>query len=587
MKTIKAQLIDSLKRLPVSSDKVAVEYPIKSSHGDYSTNIAMVTAKEMKKNPMDLANEFISALENDGFVSETFDKVEAVKPGFINFHFKKEALQNILGVIVDEGDSFGRTGVGSGKRVVVDYSSPNIAKQMHVGHLRSTVIGHALCNVYSYLGYEVVGDNHLGDWGTKFGALIAMYRERYGDTIQNDISIDTMEQMYVEFTAKSKEDEHLKERARAELKQLQEGSDFHVKLWKLFRQRSIDEIMSKIYSRLGISFDYMYGEAFFYDLPAVREVYGEESSIYTDGVVKDALGKGISKRSDDAFIIDLESCNLPPLLIEKSDGGHLYSTSDLAAIHFRKSKFDPDIVLYVVGSEQALHFKQVFASAKLLGYINEDDDGWAHVPFGLVLGDDGKKVSTRDGGIVYAHQFIDKSLEIAYDIVNEKQPEWSEDKKREVAQAVGMGALKYNDLSRDRTSNITFDWDAMMNFGGASAPYLQYTYARIQSIFSKEPPDSLQKADYTLLNESKELVLIKVLQKFPEVLEEVVAYNKPNVLTNYLESLSGAFHSFYESVQVLVEDSDLRHARLLLIGSVGVVMKNGLNLLGIEVLDRI
>ncbi len=587
MKTLKAQLTEIITKLPGVSGGVVVEYPNQSVHGDYSTNIAMVTAKRNKKNPMDMANEFVELLKKDSFVVDTFGKVEAVKPGFINFYLKREALQDIFKMIVESGDAFGRSDIGFGKKVVIDYSSPNIAKQMHVGHLRSTIIGQALYNIYSYLGYEVVGDNHLGDWGTKFGALIAMYRDRFGDSIREDLSIDEMERMYVEFTAMSKTDDSLKERARVELKNLQDGKEFNVRLWKLFRQRSIDEIARKIYSRLGIEFDYMYGEAFYYDLPAVREIYGEESSIYADGIVKDAVDKGIAKRSEGALIIDLDSFDLPPMLIEKSDGGQLYSTSDLATIHFRQSKFNPDVVLYVVGSEQSMHFKQLFASAKLLGYIDKNNESWAHVPFGLVLGDDGKKVSTREGGIVYAHQFIEKSLEIAYSIVNDKHPEWDEETKREVARIVGMGALKYNDLSRDRSSNITFNWDSMMSFGGASAPYLQYTYARIQSIFSKISSDFSGEPDYSLLEEDKEIELVSVLQKFPEVLESVIEQNKPNILTNYLETLASAFHGFYESVHVLVDNEKLQYMRLHLIKAVGSSMKNGLGLLGIEVSDKI
>lgn len=584
MQTIKQTIEDVLDSLGYSPDSFDISYPPNAAMGDYAINLALKQAKKQKKPPMELAKKIQKQVKAENSISGIFSDIIVVNPGFINFHIKPEYAQEQLKAVLKTGTAYGSSNIGKGKTVIVEYSSPNIAKQMHVGHLRSTIIGQALYNMYSFAGYQVIADNHLGDWGTGFGKLIAAYREKYGDEIKDDISIAEMEELYVDFSTKAKADEGLLEQARQEVVSLQDGEPFHIALWGLFRQKSLDELEETIYQPLQAHFDTVYGEAFFYKLPAVKEIYKEESNEYVDTIVEDLLKSGIAQESEGAIIIPSGHEDQPPMLIRKSDGTHLYATSDLATVKMRQKKYKPDRVLYVVAHQQDLHFRQVIEVAEKLAYVEQGK--LYHIPFGMVLGEGGKKMSTREGNVVSARDILERSIAEARKIVDEKNPGLADDEKQEVARVVGLGALKYNDLSRDRMTNITFDWEKMMSLSSDSSPYLQYTYARIQSIITKAGGE-IDTFDAAQLVTDPEVAVLKHVIKFQEKVEEAVLQDKPNVISLYLQGLASSFHSLYESTPVLQDDKELQAARLGLMQAVAQVMQNGLRLLGIEVLKKI
>lgn len=565
--TIKQQINQALEELyNIEKATFNVDYPPNDNMGDYSCNIAMVLAKRLKKSPLDIGQELSQALNRLSAKSakRLFEKIEVVKPGFINFHLSPEFLSTQLEIILSEGENFGRGTEGKGENIVLDYSAPNIAKKMHVGHLRSTVIGAAIYNIYNFLGYNVVRDNHLGDWGTQFGKMIYMYKQRYGEEIKQDISVNEMEKIYLEFHRLAKENPELENEARAELKKLQNKDEFNYKLWRLFYDTSIKEFQ-RVYNILGVDFDLWNGE-----------------SVYNDdlpGIVEEALARKIAVKSKGAIIINLEKYNLPPLMIQKSDGAFLYGTTDLATIKYRWKNYQPVKNLYVVANQQALHFEQLFKASELLGYTQTMD--MQHIKFGLILGKGGKKMSTREGDVADLIDLINNGLTKAREKVLEKNKNLADEELRETAHKLAVGAIKYNDLSQNRLTDIVFDWDKMLSFESGSSPYLQYTYVRIKSIFNKAKTIDDQ-VDLNLLKEKAELKLIKDMLKFPEMIRAAAGEYKPNLLANYLEDLAHNFHSFYEQVPVIQAEEKVRRARLKLLQAVGQVMKSGLGLLGIE-----
>lgn len=584
MITPKQQLHKALLSLGYDKELISISKAPQKQMGDYATALAMRIAKAENRAPLEVAEQIKQDLVAKGLLKDIVEKIKVVKPGFINFFLHTDYIQRELAIVQAAGETFGAQEVGSGKTVIVEYSSPNIAKQMHVGHLRSTIIGQSLARLFEMLGYTVIRDNHLGDWGTGFGKLIAAYRNKYGDNLEQKLSIADMEQLYVEFSQAAKADDTLQAQARSELKKLQDGDEFHVALWQLFRQKSLEELTETIYNPLGVTFDTNYGEAFYYTLPAVEQVYGEKSSVYVDDVVKELEKKGIAKESEGALIVPSTDEQQPPMLIQKQDGAYLYATSDLATVKLREERYHPFVVLYVVAYQQELHFKQVISVAEKVGYARPGT--LEHISFGLVLGGDGKKMSTREGNAVSAADILQKSIAEAEKIVQEKNPDLSADEQKRIAQVVGLGALKYNDLSRDRMTDITFDWEAMMQLSGGSAPYLQYTYARIQSIIKKSKGVPKQY-DVEKLCEADEIELLKLLLQFPDVLIEAHDLYKPNTIALYLEQLAAAFHKYYEHVQILTDNEAQQAARLNLIAAISVVMKNGLYVLGVDVLERI
>ncbi len=564
-------LINTVIPIKVDFD---IEEPEKEMHGDYATNVALILAKQLKGDPIKFAQQIevkLTRLMAKKGIS-LFEKIEVARPGFINFFLKPEFLQSQLKEILKEGDGYGKQEIGKGKTVVIDFSSPNIAKPMHVGHLRSTIIGQALCNIYKALGYNVIGDNHLGDWGTQFGIMIAAYKKYKSLLGGKKITVEKMLEAYVKFNAEIEKKPELQEVAREEFRKLEQGDKENRKIWKTLRKESLKEF-DKVYKLLGINFNTILGESFY--------------EKYSQKIIEKALKKKVAiQNSDGSIIIPLDKFNLPPFLIQKSDGATLYSLRDLAAIKYRVKKYDPEKIIYVVGNEQSLYFEQLFRAAELLGYISYDK--LVHVKFGFVLDENKKKLATRAGRFISAKELIDKIIRLAEKVVKEKNPKLSKKEIKKIAEIVGIGALKYADLSQNRQTNIVFDWKKVLSLEGNSGPYLLYSYVRLKSIFKKAKvkKSSFRKFDPGLLIEDEEIEILKELIKFPEKIEEAGIKFQINLLANYLYKLASLVNVFYEQIPVIKAEKDLKISRLALISAVLIVLQNGLNLLGIETSDK-
>lgn len=553
-----------------------VENPKQKENGDYASNIAMVLAKRINRQPRELAEEIVAEILKDERNNEIFKKVEVAGPGFINFYISDKELFDNVSEIINKKENFGRSKAGKGKTIVIDYSSINIAKPMHVGHLRSTIIGQALYNLYETLGYKVIGDNHIGDWGTQFGKMIYAYKN-WGDkkTISKN-PIEEMTKLYVRFHKEAENNPELEELARAETKKLQAKDDENIKIWKFLVRESLKDA-NKIYRILKVKFDYTLGESFYDSM--LPEIVGS------------AIDKKIAEKSEGAIIINLEKFGLPPFLVQKTDGAYLYTTTDLATAKYRKEKFKADKILYVVANEQALHFEQLFQSAEILDLCPSVE--MEHIKFGMVLGETGKKFSTRKGETVKLEELISKSVDLAKKVIEEKNPNLSQKQKKKIAWTVGIGAVKYNDLSQNRLTDITFNWDKMLSFEGNSAPYLQYTYARINSLREKYKEENrlktlipFQKVHLELLREEAERDILRQMIKYPEVLENAAKENGPHLVALYIYNLASSYNAFYNSFPILKTDKELAKVRLALSEAVGIIIKNGLGILGIDVLEK-
>ena len=463
MKKIVAEI---LEKAGLKNAEVFV--PEHESQGHYSTNIALRLAKQEKKSPLDLARELAGKIEK-AVPPRFIEKIEAVPPGFINFWISAKTAQEEFAHVLKNLANFGQSRAGESKTVIVEYSQPNIAKKMHVGHLRTTIIGDALANVLEFSGYKVVRWNYLGDWGTQFGKLIAAYK-MWGDekTIKAD-PINELQKLYVRFHDELKNNPDLDKCGQEEFRKLEEGDKENRKLWEWFKKESLREF-EEAYALLGIKkFDTYIGESF----------YEKEMQPLVARLKK----AGIAKESEGALIIPLEKAGLPLALVQRSDGASLYLTRDIANLEYRLKKYKPAKILYVVANDQALHFSQLFAVATILDL--EDKAELVHVKYGLVLGEEGKKLATREGRVVLSEEVLDRAMELARKTVDEKRPDLPEEKRREVAEAVGIGGLKYGMLKENRLTDIAFNWNQVLDFSGDSGPYLQYTYARLRSILRK------------------------------------------------------------------------------------------------------
>lgn len=553
-----------------------VDSPKQRDNGDYASNAAMVLSKRLGKNPRELAKEIAGEIMKDEKSKDIFERIEVAGPGFINFYIKPEKLYENVLEILDGKDKFGRDNIGQGQTVVIDYSAINIAKPMHVGHLRSTIIGQALYNIYASLGYKVIGDNHLGDWGMQFGKMIYAYKNWGNKKVIAQNPIEEMTKLYVRFHEEAERNKHLEDFAREETKKLQNKDDENIKIWKFLVRESLKDA-GRIYKILGMKFDYELGESFYNDM--------------LPGIVKDALDRKIAEYSQGAIIINLENFGLPVFLIQKSDGAFLYTTTDLAAAKYRREKFKANKILYVVSNEQALHFQQLFKSLQLLGYCPDVD--LEHIKFGMVLGERGKKFSTRKGDVIKLEDLIHKSQEIAKKVIEEKNPGLSQKEKKKIAKIVGVGSVKYNDLSQNRLTDIAFNWDKMLSFEGNSAPYLIYTYARINSVMDKYKKENrlaailpFKKLQLELLKEEAEKDIMRELLKYPEAVRSAAEENSPHLIALYIYNLASSYNTFYSSYPILKAGKNLMKARLALSEAVAIVIKNGLGLLGIEVAER-
>lgn len=572
--TIKAMIKDEIKKIvsKVAGSEVDISVPENENFGHYSTNVAMRIAKAKGGNPpaggpMQIANEIINKLRITNY--ELFEKIEAVAPGFINFWISEKVLQKEFNLINKAGGKWGKTKTKSkGKKtVVIDYCGVNIAKPMSVGHLRSTIIGQALYNIFKFNGWKVIGDNHLGDWGKQFGILIAAYKENLKTKkLKNSkLTIDNLMELYVDYTARMKADVELENIAREETRKLQIGDKKNIKIWNEFHKITFNELQ-KIFKILNIKIDHHLGESFYNPM--------------LDGIVKDALDKKVAVKSEGAVVIFIDN-DKAPFLIQKSDGAFLYGTTDIATVKYRVKKFKPEVILYVVGNEQTFHLSQLFEAVKKLEIIK--DQKLAHIKFGLVLGEDMKKLSTRAGKHISLGALLEEAIIRAEKIIEEKNPGLSAGEKKKIAKIVGIGAVKYNDLSQNRQSDIAFDWDKMLNFEGNSGPYIQYTYARLKSILRKSKS---AKFDSKYLNEKIETSLILKLEEFPGVLEKITELYFTHYLAEYLFDLAKTTNVFYQTLPVLKAEKNERNARLALIKTVTETLKTGLNLLGIEVPEK-
>ena len=542
-----------------------IEIPKDANNGDYAFPCFRL-AKELKKAPPMIANDIKEKIQID---EKRVEKVEVVG-GYLNFYIQQEQMVEEVLKEIDAQEEYGKSEIGKGKNIVIDYSAPNIAKPFHIGHLRSTVIGGALYNIYKYLGYHTIGVNHLGDYGTQFGKLIEGYKLWGKEYNIEEDPINELTKIYIRINQVCKEDEKVLEQCRMNFKLLEDGDPYCTEIWEKFRALSLKEFQ-KVYDLLGSHFDSWNGEAFYSDkMPEVIEIL-------------EKTGKLVE--SQGAKIIDLEDKGInTPCIIQKSNGSTTYATRDLAAILYRTRTYDFDKALYVVSYEQTLHFKQVFEVAKLLGIDEKYTNGLKHVPFGMVSLPTGK-MSTREGNIVKLEELLNESIERAKEIIEEKNPELED--KEEVAKKVGVGAVIFNDLSNSRIKDEVFDWNQILNFQGETGPYVQYTYVRTKSVLEKAgymPTIEEVKFDKLLDESSKNIV--KLIYNFENILIQVTEKEEPSILSRYLIDLAKAFSNFYNDNKILVEDKDVQNARIYLTYAVGKVLKTGAKLLGIEMPNK-
>ena len=530
--------------------------------GDYQANGIMAVAKRLKQNPRALADKVIAQLQ----VSEVSEPPTVAGAGFINFRLKPAFVTDQIAAAVKD-DRLGVPVVAKPKTVVIDFSSPNVAKPMHVGHIRSTIIGDCLARVMRFLGYLVVGINFLGDWGTQFGMLLLGWKRFRNDDALKQDPIAELERLYKYVN----ERDELRDEAKAELVKLQRGDAENTAIWKCFIDLSMQEF-EKTYGRLGVSFDHIFGESFYN--PMLKDTVEELKRL------------GIARQSEGAICVFFEDNpelkTAAPLIIQKADGAFLYGTTDMATLKYRIDQWHPDEIVYVTDARQQLHFKQVFATVRKWWKQTPD---LRHVYFGSILGEDGRPLKTREGAPVKLNALLDEAEERAMAVVTEKNPGLSLDTQKEIARAVGIGAVKYADLSQNRTTDYVFSWSKMLAMTGNTAPYMQYAYVRVQSIFRKAGAAKTDSTPITL-EHAAELDLAKHILRFPETLQAVAEDDKPNWLTSYLYDLSNKFSTFYENCPVLQSEEPTRSSRLLLCRLTADVIKRGVNLLGIDVIEQ-
>ena len=582
--TFAALLEERLRAAVPGADEVRVQPASDPRFGDYQTNVAMLLAKARRENPRRLAQEIIARLQ----VADLCAPPEIAGAGFINFRLTPEALSAKFAVLVDD-PKLGVPDARRPRKLVIDFSSPNVAKPMHVGHIRSTILGDALARIAEFLGHSVIRDNHIGDWGTQFGMLLVGWKSMLDrDALVAD-PIAEMERLYKEVVARSAADPTVREAARAELLKLQRGDEENLAIWREMLRLSESQFAA-IYARLDVRFDVTLGESF----------YNPE----LDGVVQELIERGIARESegaicvfsdgtlpekDDPFLMQRDGQSIPaPALIQKADGAANYTTTDLATLAYRLREWRPDEIIYVTDGRQQLHFRQLFAIFQR--WHPEVRLRLAHVWFGSILGEDGKPFRTRAGETVRLADLLDEAEERALALVTEKNPLLPENERREIARLVGLGAVKYADLLPNRQSDYLFSWDRMLSFQGNTAPYLQYSYVRISSIFRKaserDPGAEHQVPAGFVFDHPAELMLLKKTAQFGEVLPLVLEDYRPNLLANYLYELAAEFHSFFEQCPVLTAPAATRSARLSLCEVTARVLAQGLALLGIGTPER-
>ena len=549
------------------TEKVDIQNSTKREFGDFQTNFAMVSSKLIGKNPREIASTLVDNFKENDII----EKLEIAGPGFINIYLKNNFLNEELKKVENEKYDF--SFLNTDKTIIIDYSSPNIAKRMHIGHLRSTIIGDSIKRTLQFLGFHTLADNHIGDWGTQFGKLIVAYKNWLNKKSYEEDPIGELERIYVQFSDEAKKNPALEDEAREELKKLQLGDEENQKLWKEFIDISLKEY-NKIYDRLGVNFDYYYGESFYNDMmPAVLEELKE---------------KGIAREDQGALVVFFENDKLPPAIVQKKDGSFLYTTSDLATIKFRKDELNVDEAVYLTDDRQQNHFKQVFEIGEMLGEPYNYKK--THVVFGIMRFGDGMIFSSRSGNIIRLVDLLDEAKTQVKKVIDEKNPNIPEEEKEKIAEIVGSGAIKYFDLSQNRTSDITFTWDKVLSFEGNTGPYLQYTYVRIMSIFRKLKEENINVENKDIILENMngvERELAVELLRFPQTVVKSYESYRPNIIADYLFDIAKLFNNFYNSNSILKEENKkVMDARILLAEKTAFILKEGLGLLGINTVDR-
>ena len=559
-----AEEISKKMDITVKEIEEYLEIPKDNKMGDYALPCFKL-AKEMKKSPIIIANEIKEQIE---MPNKYIAKIEVVN-GFLNiFINNKMLIENLLEEMQEKKEKYGSSTIGNGKNIIVEYSSPNIAKPFHVGHLRTTVIGRALYNMYKFLGYNTIGINHLGDWGTQFGKLIEGYK-RFGNEYNlEENPIDKLTEIYVRINELCKEDESVLENCRENFKKLEDGDKYCVEIWEKFKDLSLKEFQ-RIYDILNVHFDSNNGESFYTDkMPEVVEILRKNNKLI---------------ESQGAEIVDLEYKNMPPLMVVKSNGSTTYATRDLAAILYRARTYDFDKCIYVVGSEQNLHFNQVFEVAKYLDLDEKYTNGLIHVPYGMVRLKTGK-MSTREGTLIKLEDILKEAISRAGAIIEEKNPNL--EGKEDIAKKVGIGAVIFNDLANNIIKDEVFDWDIMLNFQGETGPYIQYMYVRTKSMLDKENYIMNKDLVDTAELEKNGMELIKQIYVFGDIIKQAVDKNEPSIISRYLIDIAKLYSSFYNDNKIIVEDEKIRNTRLCLTYMVGNLLKIGTSLLGMEMPDR-
>ena len=554
-----AELINSKVDLEVEKIEQLIEIPPRPEMGDYAFPCFQLS-KVMRKAPNMIAEELKNQLSSEGF-----EKIENLGP-YVNFFVDKgEFSKNTIEKILNEKDDYGKSNIGEGKTVCVEYSSPNIAKPFHVGHLFTTAIGNALYKMFKAEGYNTVGINHLGDWGTQFGKLISAYKRWVDEEALEKNPIDELLRIYVKFHKEAEKDPSLEDEGRAYFKALESGDEEAHALWKRFRDLSLKEFQ-RVYDILGVKFDSLAGEAFYNDK--------------MDVVIDMLKEKNLLVESNGAQVVMLEEYNMPPCIILKGDGASIYATRDLAAALYRKKTYDFYKSIYVVGTPQALHFKQVFKVLELAG--NEWAKDCVHVGFGLVKFAD-RKLSTRNGEIVLLDDLLNQSISKTAEIIKDND---SIEDKEDVAKKIGVGAVIFTYLKNSREKDIVFDWNEILSTEGETGPYVQYAYARAKSILRRAENINAQ-IDYSKLNSKEEFELVKTLESFNKNILLALDKLEPSIVTRYVIEVAKAFNRFYNAHSVLnLEDEVLKATRLKLVEASSQVIKNALALLGIDVVEK-
>ena len=554
-----AEALSGLCNQPKEDLAAWLETPPTPDMGDYAFPCFRL-AKALRKAPPAIAAELAGQVA----LPEGVEKAVAAGP-YVNFYLRKSALaENVLKRVFAEGERFGGSDMGGGKHVCIDYSSNNIAKPFHIGHLRSTVIGNALYRIYNHMGYRSVGINHLGDWGTQFGKMLCAYK-KWGDRSEiEEKGVSALVKLYVRFHEEAEKDESLNDEARAWFKKIEDGDEEALTLYHWMKELTLAEAR-QVYDILGISFDSYAGESFYNDKMG--------------RVVDELKEKGLLKLDQGAMIVDLSAYKMPPCIILRSDGATLYATRDIAAALYRKDTYDFDKSLYVVAYQQDLHFRQWFKVVELMGYPWAKD--LTHVSFGMVSVKDGT-LSTRHGNVIYLRDVLKAAVEKTYDIMCEKSPDL--ENKELVAAQVGVGAVVWNGLYNGRIKDVVFDWDTVLNFDGETGPYAQYTHARACSVLRKARPEG--EIDYGLLCDAESAAVISAIAAFPDAVKDAMDKNEPYLVSRAIIAICSAFNKFYYEQRIMADDPALRSARLTLTDAAARVIKVGLGLLGIAAPER-